>query len=82
MRKYTNGEEQVLEVVRCNKCGRDIPHNNHIIKEGIFSVDYKWGYFSDKDREIHSFDLCEECYNELIKSFKINVDIREENELL
>lgn len=82
MRRYTIKEEQIITTVKCNKCGREIYHDNHIIKEGVFTVDYQWGYFSDKDREVHSFDLCEECYDEFIKGFKIDVDIREENELL
>lgn len=82
MRRYTVEEEQIIKVVKCNKCGKEIFHDNKIIKEGIFSVDYKWGYFSEKDREVHSFDLCEKCYDKLIKSFLIEVDVKEENELL
>ena len=43
--------------------------------EGVFSVDYTWGYFSDKDGERHSFDLCESCYDELLRTFRIPAEI-------
>ena len=46
-------------------------------REGVFSVDYTWGYFSDKDGERHSFDLCESCYDELLRSFRIPAEIEE-----
>ncbi len=43
--------------------------------EGVFRVDYEWGYFSEKDGERHSFDLCEACYDKLLRSFQIPVEI-------
>ena len=36
-----------------------------------------WGYFSKKDGETHSFDLCEECYDKWIGGFQIPVGIQE-----
>ena len=36
MRRYTVEEEQIIKVVKCNKCGKEIFHDNNIIKEGIF----------------------------------------------
>ena len=55
---------------------------NNIVKEGVFSIDYKWGYFSEMDCEIHSFDLCEKCYKEFLDSFVIEADIEEGKEFL
>lgn len=81
MRKYIKIEENLLENVRCNKCGRDMKVENGIIKEGIFSVDYNWGYFSEKDGEVHAFDLCEKCYDKLMEEFNIKPDITDNNEL-
>ena len=43
-------------------------------REGVFSADCEWGYFSEKDGERHHFDLCESCYDDLVSSFKIPVD--------
>ena len=68
--------------VNCDKCGRSIEVENGIVKEGIFSIDYKWGYFSGMDGEIHSFDLCEKCYKEFLESFIIDVEVVEGNEFL
>ena len=41
-----------------------------------------WDYFSEKDGEVHSFDLCESCYDELTNQFKISVQVKERTELL
>ena len=44
----------------------------------VFSADCVWGYFSNKDGERHSFDLCESCYDELLKTFLIPVEIEKQ----
>ena len=53
-----------------------------MLQEGVLSVRQKWGYFSDKDGETHSFDLCEKCYDRLISQFKIPVMIKKETEFM
>ncbi|NLL92600.1 MAG: hypothetical protein GX225_00420 [Clostridiales bacterium] len=45
-------------------------------------ADYVWGYFSEKDGERHSFDLCEDCYDAMIKNFKIPICIEKRTELM
>jgi len=40
-------------------------------------VDKAWGYCSDKDNQVHSFDICESCYDRWIKTFKIKPTIIE-----
>ena len=77
MRVY---KEQKLQKMYCNNCGKSIEIKNSIIIEGVFTVDYRWGYFSEKDGKKHSFDLCEKCYNEITKKFKYNVEEREYTE--
>ena len=52
------------------------------LKEGCFSVDYAFGYFSTKDGTRHKFDLCEECYDKLISQFQIAVEVTTNHELL
>ena len=37
---------------------------------------------SEKDGEVHHFDLCEECYDEVTAEFRIPVDVEDEIELL
>lgn len=79
MRVY---REEKLEQLYCNRCGRKIEVQNQIIQEGVLSVDYKWNYFSNKDGMRHSFDLCEKCYDEMIRNFKYPIEETEYNELI
>lgn len=80
MRRYQiKGTKEIREISKmiCNKCGKEIPVINGQAQEGVFSVDYTWGYFSEKDGEKHSFELCEACYDALLKSFSIPARIEE-----
>lgn len=82
MRQYENVEENRLQRVVCNQCGKELKVENGYLKEGCFSVDYLFGYFSDKDGLRHHFDLCEECYQKMVDSFRVPVEESIENELL
>lgn len=82
MRKYKVNIKKTLENIRCNKCGKEIKIENGIPKEGVFHSEYSWGFFSNKDGDRYSFDLCENCYDEWIGSFRIEPEIEEENELI
>lgn len=66
----------------CNKCGKELHQEESIIREGVFTADVTFGYFSHKDGLHHRWDLCEECYDALIHSFCIPVEEKEENELV
>ena len=80
MRKYTkNGQ---LETVICNCCGRELRVEQGILKEGACHLETGWGYFSGKDMERHSFDLCEACYDKIVSEFTLPVEKEEETELL
>lgn len=77
MRQYQK-ETKEIEIVQriiCNKCGKEIPVSNGRGTEGVFHVDYTWGYFSEKDGEHHTFDLCEACYDAWLKEFRIPAEI-------
>lgn len=71
MTKYKTIHEpkQVVDKVLCNMCGNEIVCNDYL------HVDKMWGYSSNKDNELHSFDICEKCYDKLIKEFKIKLTI-------
>lgn len=75
MRQYQIKETKEVSTIVCNQCGKEIPVVNGRAEEGVFSVDYAWGYFSEKDGEKHSFDLCESCYDKLLASFQIPAEI-------
>ena len=80
MRKYRCQEE--LETVICNCCGKKLVVQHGIIREGCISIDHAWDYFSEIDGQIHHFDLCEDCYDEMISGFKLPVETEEQLELL
>ncbi len=71
MRQYKMQEKKEVEKIICNKCGKEISVNNGVPQGDTLSVEKRWGYFSDKDNEVHRFDLCEVCYDEWITTFKI-----------
>ena len=66
-------EYKITEIV-CNGCGKPIPQDKYGHRADCLSVDKEWGYGSCFDGENHSFDLCDECYSEIIKNFKIPVE--------
>ncbi len=80
MRKY--GKNGQLESVVCNQCGKKIAVKSGIVREGAVMVDHAWDYFSEKDGDVHHFDLCEACYDEFIAQFQIPVDVEEQTELI
>ena len=59
-----------LESVWCNWCGKRLIVKDGILREGSAHFELTWDYFSEKDGEVHSFDLCESCYDELTNQFK------------
>lgn len=82
MRKYSEETKKILLEMSCNKCGKKISVNNGIINEGVFTVTYGWGYFSEKDGQVHNFDLCEKCYDEYTKTFLEPIHVEERNEIV
>ena len=82
LQKYRETEESKLEKVVCNKCGRSLKVENGRLKEGCFSATAAFGYFSRKDGSVHRFDLCEDCYDEMIAQFTVPVEEEEASELL
>ena len=69
-------------LVYCNSCGKQLNTANGILKEDAFEATKEWGYFSARDMEVHRFNLCEGCYNELIQSFQIPVEVKKKLEAL
>ncbi len=71
-----------VEKIFCNVCGRGIEIKNGILKQDLFEVKKEWGYFSNKDLEIHKFNMCEQCYDKMIKEFKIPVQVIKKTEAM
>lgn len=71
-----------LASVICNSCKKELRVENGILKDECIHVSHVFGYFSERDGEIQSFDLCEECYNKMIAKFRLPVESGERMELL
>ena len=84
MREYREIElqEPQLAKVFCNQCGKELVVQDGILKEGCFSVDYPFDYFSNKDGYIYSFDLCEECFDKWVEGFQNPARVTETKEFL
>lgn len=70
------------KMISCNKCGKNIKYTEGVLKEDFFEATKDWGYFSNKDLETHKFNLCEKCYDNLVKEFVIPVLIIDKKEAL
>ena len=63
------------EKIICNKCGKEILVEKSLYHKDVLTVEKRWGYFSEKDNEVHTFDICEECYDEWTSTFLIPIEV-------
>ena len=82
MKREGNVSRGGAKPVCCNLCGKSLKVEGGILKEDAFEATKNWGYFSKRDLEIHHFNLCEACYDNLINSFKIPVEVEKQLEVL
>ena len=82
MKRAYKEKKSVEGKLCCNSCGKTLKVENGILMEDAFEVNKEWGYFSDKDTEVHHFNLCEDCYDKMISEFKIPVEVRKKLEVL
>ena len=69
--------------IYCNCCGRKICGAENRDHADFLLIQKEWGYFSkDKDGEIHNMDICEPCYDKLVKSFAIPPETNQTTELV
>lgn len=63
-------DSEVVVKVTCNKCGKvAVVNERDSLDESFFEVCQAWGYGSNHDGEVHSWDLCESCYDTLVQTF-------------
>ncbi len=67
----TNNVEKII----CNCCKKEIDVENGILQGDVLTVEKRWNYFSNKDNEVHRFDICEECYDKFVQTFQIPIEI-------
>ena len=75
-------EHQMLQQVICNRCEKKLLVENSLLKDSAYEGKQSFGYFSERDGVTHRFDLCEECYNEWIRMFRIPVSETENTEMI
>nr|MBQ8253154.1 hypothetical protein [Lachnospiraceae bacterium] len=79
--KVYNEIRELTQVI-CNRCGKQLKVENGLLKDAVFEAEQNFGYFSKRDGVKHSFDLCEDCYEEWIRMFCVPVTETENVELL
>ena len=87
MREKQKVEKEIEVPIKCDKCGVEFDSSDYA--EEYISVDYVAGYgakyFEDTDKV--SFDLCEKCLFEFVKTLDIEIssnldrDIKKSKEL-
>lgn len=83
MRNIINRTETVkvsiCESITCNCCGKEFQakDNNPCWANTIHSFNISFGYGSRHDMDIWTWDLCEDCIEEIVSKFKIPVKIHE-----
>lgn len=82
MKWFKEVQDVKRKEMRCNVCGKKLKVEHGILKEDVFTARKEWGYFSEKDLQVHSFNICEECYNKMVSSFVIPVDISIKGEVI
>ena len=70
------------KMIYCNKCGSPICMEESVEKADYVKIEKNWGYFSNKDGTCAKINICEECYDEMVKSFQIPPTVEENTELL
>ena len=82
MRIYADENKKELVAAICNQCKKELKVEKGIIKEGCFCSDARFGYFSRKDGMKYSFDLCEDCFDNMLKGFLIPAEETEVTEYM
>ena len=78
MKKYElkTVEKNIATSTVCNKCGKEFLHDEDGYHDGQvehFVVGYGWGSFLDMS--VFKFDLCDNCFYEFVKTFKIEPEM-------
>jgi hypothetical protein len=77
MKKYK--QKKTIELIEtdrvCNKCGISINIEDNDYLNRISSVDICFGYGSMNDGSKWSFDICDDCLEQIVSEFKIPVRV-------
>ena len=74
-------EQKELKKMVCNCCGKELIVKGGIVREGVFSAECSWGYFSEKDGTSQTADICESCFEQWMSQFRIPPQTVERTEI-
>jgi len=80
MRIYDK-EHKCIKIV-CNGCKSTFEVIDGLTKTDVFTVKKTWGYFSEKDGQVHQWDLCENCYDRMVSGFLVPVTVEDLTEMV
>ena len=80
MRVYDK-DKKLVKII-CNQCGVANDIVNELVTTDMLRVEKTWGYFSEKDGQVHHLDICERCYDRWISGFNVPVTAEEAVELI
>ncbi len=80
-RKTAENTTERMRDMYCNACGRELKMEHGMLLEDAFEARKQWGYFSKKDTQMHSFVLCEKCYDQMVERFVCPPKVTEVTEL-
>ena len=68
----------------CNCCGKEfrIKKDTQIVLEDYVQIDKVWGYFSEKDGLRQKMNICENCFERWIQTFRVPPVETQQQELL
>ena len=67
-------EQQVYDDIICDSCNKSCWDCDKMNWENA-EIKATWGFYSKKDGEQHESDLCEDCYDKMLETFKIKPKI-------
>lgn len=74
MQSRDDADKSIKIKIYCNCCGKAIGETAIVgTHMDYLYVEKQWGYFSSKDFTKQSFNICEQCYDQWVSSFKIPV---------
>lgn len=79
IRTKTETEKVIkTDCVICDACGMEIKRNKYNEYDDFFHIEKIWGYHSQKDGRNDSYDICEKCYDKMLKAIGIEPDSKKE----
>ena len=65
MNKYQTRQTRVLTDICCDACGASC--KTPLDDYEVATISAQWGYHSRKDGESYHLDLCENCFDDVVK---------------